>query len=182
MEEDIAVNEKPASRRISARRTDAEARMSFMRKLDDNGFLILTEDAAERIGNFADGGVGFDGGKDGGEEILWSGGAALELGKRRFGVRGVTFDAESVQPSDLGALDFRVNTENRNVAVLFCDEIVHANDDLFFFLDSALELVGGFLDFALNEAGFNSAQHSSHRIHFFNVFAGALLDFVGEGF
>src|SRR6267143_3405848 len=162
MEEDIAVNEKPASRRISARRTDAEARMSFMRKLDDNGFLILAEHAAQGVGDFADSGVGFDGGEDGRKKIFRRGSAALELGKRQFGARGVAFGAQSVQSRNLGALDFRVNTENRNVAVLFCDEIVHANDDLFFFLDSALELVSGFLDFSLDEAGFNSAQHSCH--------------------
>jgi hypothetical protein len=32
--------------------------------------LILAEEAAEGVGDFADGGVGFDGGEDGGEEIL----------------------------------------------------------------------------------------------------------------
>src|SRR5204863_8067681 len=100
MEEDITVNENPASRRISARRTEAEARMSFIgnpgisgveeyysvsavracagvqrnkRASDDHGFPVFAEDAAEGVGDFADRGIGFDGGEDGGEEVFGSG-------------------------------------------------------------------------------------------------------------
>ena len=72
------MKEKPASWRISARRGEAEARISFMS--DDDGFLVFAEDAAEGVGDFAYGGVGFDGGEDGGEEIFCRRGAALEFG------------------------------------------------------------------------------------------------------
>ena len=47
---------------------------------DDDGFLVFAEDVAEGVGDFAYGGVGFDGGEDGGEEIFRGGGTALEFG------------------------------------------------------------------------------------------------------
>jgi len=45
--------------------------------LDDDGFVILAEDFAEGVGDFADGGVGFDGSEDGGKKIVGGTGAAL---------------------------------------------------------------------------------------------------------
>src|SRR5713226_9120179 len=83
---------------------------------DNNGFLVFAEDAAEGVGDFADGGVGFDGGEDGGEEILGSGGAPLEFGEGGFGAGGVALGAESVEAGDLGTFDFGVDAENRNGA------------------------------------------------------------------
>src|SRR5580704_16872667 len=76
--EETTTKEKPASWRISARRGDVEARMSFMS--DDDRLLVFTEDVAEGVGDFADGGLGFDGSEDGGEKIFCGGGAALEFG------------------------------------------------------------------------------------------------------
>src|SRR5215831_9596664 len=46
---------------------------------DDHGFLIFAEEAAQGVRDFADGGVGFDGGEDGGEKIVGGGRAALEF-------------------------------------------------------------------------------------------------------
>src|SRR4249919_3283500 len=104
MAEERMENENPAAWRISARRVDAEARMSFMS--DDDGFLVFAEDAAEGVGDFTNGGVGFDGGEDGGEEIFCGGGAALEFGESGLGTSGIAFGAEGVQAGDLGTLDF----------------------------------------------------------------------------
>src|SRR5258705_5290515 len=94
MAEESTVKEKPASWRTSARRTDADARISFMgnpggeeyysKKSDDHGFLVFAEDAAEGVGDFADGGVGFDGGEDGGEATFGRGGAAAGFGGSRI--------------------------------------------------------------------------------------------------
>src|SRR5467141_543847 len=192
MAEESTVKEKPASWRTSARRTDADARISFMgnpggeeyysKKSDDHGFLVFAEDAAEGVGDFADGGVGFDGGEDGREEIFGSGGAALELGKDGFGAGRVALGAESVEASDLRALHIGVDAERGDLARLFCYEVVHADDDLFFFLDSALELVRSLLDFALDETSFNSAQHSAHLVDLREIGRSKGFDFVGEGF
>lgn len=63
------------------------------KSLDDYGFLVFAENAAEGVGDFANGGVGFDGGENGGEEILVAGGAALEFGQGGFGAGGVAFGA-----------------------------------------------------------------------------------------
>src|SRR5712664_2591302 len=119
-------------------------------KSDDDGFLVFAEDAAEGVGDFARGGVGFDGGEDGGEEIFGSGGAALELGESRFCAGGVTLGTESVEASDLRALDIDVDTERGNGTRFFRHEVVHSYDDLFFFLDGTLEFVSRFLDFTLD--------------------------------
>ena len=77
-----------------------------MRALDDDGFLVFAEDAAEGVGDFADGGVGFDGGENGGQEIFGGGGAALEFGESGLRFRGVALGAQGVEARDLGALDF----------------------------------------------------------------------------
>src|SRR5258706_10576657 len=197
MAEESTVKEKPASWRTSARRTDADARISFMgnpggeeyysKKSDDDGLLVFAEDAAEGVGDFADGGVGFDGGEDGGEEIFRGGGAALEFGESGLGAGGIAPGAESVHAGDLGALDFGVDAKNGNGARIVSfggsDEIVYADYDLIFFLDGLLKFVSGFLDFPLDEAGFDGAQHSSkrdaHRVYLINVREGAFLDLVG---
>src|SRR5208282_4110869 len=72
------------------------ARGHFPNSLDDDGFLVFAEDAAEGVGDFADGGVGFDGGEDGGEEIFGGGGAGPEFGEGGLGAGGVAFGAEGV--------------------------------------------------------------------------------------
>src|SRR6267143_626017 len=192
MAEESTVKEKPASWRTSARRTDADARISFMgnpggeeyysKKSDDDGFRVFAKDAAEGVGDFADGGVGFDGGEDGGKEIFGSGGAALELGKGGFGEGGVAPDAQSVQAGDLGALDFGIDAERRDGAFFLCDEVVHADHDLLFFFYGTLEVVGSFLDFPLDETCFNGAQHSAHLVDLRKIDGRKRFDFVGQGF
>src|SRR5258706_7793978 len=152
----------------------------YSKKSDDDGFLVFAEDAAEGVGDFADGGVGFDGGEDGGKKIFGGGGAALEFGEGGLGAGGVTLGAEGVQAGDLGALDFSVNAEGGDGTGFFGNEIVHTDNDLVFFLDGALKFVRSFLDFSLDEAGFDGAQHSAHGIQFVDVGEGASFDFVGE--
>src|SRR5258706_13548432 len=117
----------------------------YSKKSDDDGFLVFAEDAAEGVGDFADGGVGFDSGEDGGEKIFGSGGAALELGESRFCAGGGTLGTESGDASDFGALDIGVDAERGNGTRVFRYKVVHADDDLFFFLDGTLEFVSGFL-------------------------------------
>ncbi len=70
----------------------------------------------------------------------------------------------------MGTLDFGFDAERGDGALFFGDEVVYADYDLFFGFDGALEIVGGFLDFALDEAGFDGAQHSTHSINLGNVF------------
>jgi hypothetical protein len=59
---------------------EAYLRRGFDFGLDDYGFLVFAEGAAEGIGDFADCGVGFDGLQDGGHQILGGAGAALNFG------------------------------------------------------------------------------------------------------
>ena len=68
---------------------------------DDDGFLVLAEDAAESGGDFTDGGVAFDGGENSREKILGGGGAALELGEGRLDAGGIAFGAKGIEPRDL---------------------------------------------------------------------------------
>src|SRR5712692_8747154 len=154
------------------------------RASDDDGLLVFAEDAAEGVGDFADGGVGFDGGEDGGEEIFGSGGAALEFSEGGFGEGGIAFGAERVQAGDLGALDFGVDAEKGNgaLAIFFdgCDKIVYADNDLIFFLYGTLELVSRFLNFRLDKTGFNGAQHSTHLVDLGKIGHRKRFDFVGE--
>jgi hypothetical protein len=68
----------------------------------------------------------------------------------------------------------------RRVAALVSQEVIDAHDDLVFGFYRALKIVGRFLNFALDEAGFNGAQHSSHCVNLGNVINGTLLYFVRE--
>ena len=64
--------------------------------------------------------------------------------------------------------------------LFFGDEIVDADHDFFFFVESHLVTVGGFSDFALRIAALDGRDHSAHGINFLDVFPGAALDFVGQ--
>src|SRR5258707_15691309 len=80
----------------------------YSKKSDDHGFLVFAEDAAEGVGDFADGGVGFDGGEDGGEEIFGSGGAGGGVRERRFWGGGGTPWAGGGEGGGFGAVGVRV--------------------------------------------------------------------------
>src|SRR5258706_13403328 len=95
----------------------------YSKKSDDDGFLVFAEDAAEGVGDFADGGVGFDSGEDGGEKIFGSGGAALKLGESRFWAGGGTLGAESVEAGGLGALAIGVGAGGGNGSRAFRSKV-----------------------------------------------------------
>jgi len=63
---------------------------------DDDGFLVFAEDAAEGVGDFAYGGVGFDGSEDGGEKIFGADGAAAEFDKSGLRFGGIALRAQGV--------------------------------------------------------------------------------------
>ena len=75
---------------------------------DDDGFLVFAEDAAEGVGDFAYGGVGFDGVEDGGEEIFCGGGAALKFGEGGLRFGGVAFGSAVRLGGRFGSVRFRV--------------------------------------------------------------------------
>src|SRR5258706_16118021 len=81
----------------------------YSKKSDDDGFLVFAEDAAEGVGDFADGGVAFDGGEDGGEAIFGSGGAAGGVGGGRVFSRGGGPGAGWGWGGDLEAFGFAVD-------------------------------------------------------------------------
>ncbi|MGC1628977.1 MAG: hypothetical protein WA735_19155, partial [Candidatus Acidiferrales bacterium] len=60
-----------------------------MRVSDDDGFLVFTKGAPERVGNFADRGVRFDSGEDRGHEIFGSMRTALDFSERGIRSRSV---------------------------------------------------------------------------------------------
>src|SRR5271170_1957104 len=134
------------------------------RMSDDHRFLILAKDLAEGVGNFADGGVGFDGVEGCG------------------GLCAVAFGAQGLYASYLRALDFGIDAQRGNGTFFFRDEIVNAYYDLFFGFDGALEFVGGFLDFPLDVAGFDAAEHAALGVNFFDIGDRARFNFVGKSF
>jgi len=150
--------------------------------LDDDRFLIFTENLAEGVGDFAYGGVGFDSGEDGREEILSGMGAALEFGEGGTDFGGIAFGAKGVQAHDLGAFDLRIDAQRGDLAVFFGDKFIDANNDLFFLLYCALEIVGGALNFGLDKTGFDGFEHAAESVNFGKVVFGASFDFIGERF
>src|SRR5690348_12706031 len=107
-----------------ARRKDPSDPYHSAYFLDDHGFLILAEKAAEGVGDFADRSVGFDGVEDGREKIFRCVGTALEFGKGGGHAVRIATGAESFEPGDLRALDFFVNAQRGNLPGFFADEIV----------------------------------------------------------
>src|SRR5215472_2103395 len=140
---------------------------------NDNGFLIFAEDAAEGVGDFADGGVGFDGREDRREKILCRGGSMLEFGERGLHAGGIAAATKSFHSGDLRALDFFVDAQRRDGPFFFSNEVVNPDHDLLSFLDGPLKVKRNLLNFPLDEAGFDGAQHSPQRIDFRDVFFGA---------
>ena len=86
----------------------------------------------------------------------------------------------------MGALDFGVNAECGNgarvISFRWGDEIVYADNDLFFLFDGALKFVGCFLNFALHKSRFDCAQHAAHRVDLLDVFDSSSFDFVRQSF
>ena len=80
----------------------------------------------------------------------------------------------------MGALDFGFDAQSGDRALFFCDEVVYADYDLVLGFYRALVVVGGFLDFALDEAAFYCPQHSSHGVDFVDVRDGAGFDFISQ--
>src|SRR2546428_1895093 len=71
-----------------------------LKSLDDDGFLVFAEDAAESVRDFADRRVSFDRCENCGHEILRSGGSALEFRKRPFDLAGGATRAQRPPPLD----------------------------------------------------------------------------------
>ena len=144
--------------------------------------MVFTEDVAEGIGDFAYRRIGFDGGEEGGEEIFGGGGAAGKFAKGGFCAGRVAFRAQGLQARHLSVLDLRVDEEGRDCALLFGNEFVYADYDLFFSFDGSLIVVGGLLDFSLDKTAFDRSKHASHGVDFFQISEGACFDFVGQAF
>src|SRR6267143_652314 len=145
-------------------RLDIELPRRRERESNNDGLLVFAEDAAEGVGDFSDRGVGLDGGEDRGEKILRCAGEALELGEGGFGARGITLRAESVQAGDLRALDIFIDAQRGDSAFFVRDKVIYPDDDLFFRFNSPLEIISSLLDLTLDEAGFDRAKGSSHRV------------------
>ena len=132
-----------------------------MRELEDYGFVVFAENLAEGVGDFADGGVGFNGGEDGREKIFRGAGATLEFDESGLDFGGIPLGAEGVEAGDLSAFDLQVDAQGGDLAIFFGDEVVDAYYDLLFLFDGALEIVGGTLDFGLNESGVDGFEHAA---------------------
>src|SRR5215831_15676255 len=125
---------------VSTRPSSRLRDLSLRTRSNDNRLLVFAEDSAQRVGDFADCSVSFDGGEDRWEEILVRGCAPLQLSQRSPYFRGVTPPAECVKARHLRAFDFGVDTQSRNRAVVFRNEVVDANDNLLLPLDCALKV------------------------------------------
>ena len=66
--------------------------------------MILAVDAAEGVRDFANRGVGFDGGENGGEKIFTVAGAAIQFREGRLRLAGSALCAEGLEIPDLSAL------------------------------------------------------------------------------
>src|SRR6266849_1601434 len=157
-------------------------RLQDENQLDDDGFLVLAEHAAQGIGDFADGGIGFDGGEDCRQEILRCDGAALEFGECGIDPCGITLRAQSVQACDLRTLDIFIHAQRGNTAFFFRNKLIYAHDDLLFCFDRTLEVISRLLNLALDKSGFNRAQRPSHRVDLRDVEPRERFDLARERF
>src|SRR5690242_6073791 len=87
-----------------------------------------------------------------------------------------------MEACDLIAFDLRVDAQRGNLAVFLRDEVVDADYDLLFLFDGTLEVVGGFLDFGLHEAGFDGFEYAAGGADFFDVGESSGFDLVRERF
>src|SRR5580700_5870453 len=109
---------------------------------DDDGFLVFAEGAAEGVGDFADRGVGFDGGQNCGHQVFGGVRAALDLGEGGVCFRGVAAGAQRMEPRDLRAFNLRINAQRGDCFFFFRLEAIHADDDLLAGIHGLLIFVG----------------------------------------
>ncbi len=102
---------------------------------------IFSEDAAEGVGNFAEGGVGFHGCNEVRHEILALPGGALHCIKRIVGAAGVALRAQVLHARNLARFEFRIDAERFWRDKFLRYELVHAYDDRLFRFHFFLELV-----------------------------------------
>src|SRR5713226_7127358 len=195
--EDNATKERPASRRISARRSEAEARINFMAVisakdttdalslmfwacLKKNRFLVFAEDSPKRVRNLSNRSVSLHRPENRRQQIFLRRRPSLQFGQCRFCLAAIPLRPQRLHPLHLFALDLRIDAQGGDGALLLRDELIHANHDLLFRLHRPLVFVSRFLDFTLHEAALNRPQHASQRIDSLDVSHGATFNFIRE--
>ena len=79
--------------------------------LDHHRLLVLPKHFTQGVGDFAHGGIGFDGLENGGHEILFGARGLLDLTQRCVDARGVAARAKFPQPLHLSAFHFGVDAQ-----------------------------------------------------------------------
>src|SRR4029077_8704268 len=88
--------------------------------------------------------------------------------------------ADTIEPFNLLPLQFRIEPKQWNRSRLVRGEAIHPGYSLFARLDSALIVISGVLDLALNVALLDRAQHSANLVDLLNVVRSQSLDLIGQ--
>ena len=81
--------------------------------------MVFAEGAAQRVGDFANRGVGFDGPEDGGHEILAAARAAFDFFERRARFRAVAPGAQRLQARPTCARSISGSMRSVGIGLLF---------------------------------------------------------------
>src|SRR5882672_8233413 len=131
--------------------------------LGDGDFFVGAEDGAHGFADFAEGGVGFYGVVDAGHEVFGAFGGFAQGVQAALDFGGGASGAKFVQAFGLAVGDGFVDLQE--VHWFFGgDVVIYADDDFLFFVHGHLVAVGGFGDFALRVALFDSGYHAAHRV------------------
>ena len=140
---------------------------------------MLAEDRAHGVRDFADRGLRFDGGDDRRHQVR-AADRGVRHGRQRPGARpGISPGPERTHTLDLATLDLRIDPEDRHAGPPssgLVRELVDADDDGLAGVDGQLRPVRGFLNLALDEAGFDGGQRAAGALDLAEEVLGALLD------
>ena len=142
--------------------------------------VVGSPELAERAADLADRAACAEGFADGRKEVAGAGGGLADEGEGARGVLGVAFGAHAREAVALALLAGRIDAMELDARVGFLAELVDADDDLPVRLDGGLEAVGGFLDLALNKAGFDRGNSAAELVDAGDQLGRTLLEIRGE--
>src|SRR5437879_3151371 len=118
-------------------------------RLKRERLLMLPEDAAHGIGDFAHSGISLHGREDRRHEIFPRSGAGFDFGNGFRGAWSIAARSERAQALDLLVLDGWVDAQNGNGLLALGAITVHAHDNALVEIHTLVVFVDGFLDFEL---------------------------------
>ena len=141
--------------------------------------MVLAVHSTHGIGDFADGGVGFDCLDNSWHQVTGTTRGVFHLLECRLPLCPIALGAHRTQSLDLLVFQGFVDPLQRYRLLLVELQSVYAHNYGFVAINLLLVLISGVLDLLLHETAFDRLQNAAHSLDLVQVFARAGLDLIG---